>query len=941
VLLHHTHGALANFGRVLVGLFHGSIFSRVGASTKSGAVHADAVLDNLPDEQQALAETLFRAITERRDGGQDVRQPQRLGDIAQWAGVAVDALIPVVQAFAAPEVSFLHYGRELAGNSVIDLTHEALMRQWGRLQGWLAEEYQRGQNYRRWSARALEYRDGRGSLLSGGDLVRALEWWNPAADEAEEREPRWQPTPHWASRYHALDSAAEVDGARRAQAAFPRGAWEREVAERFELTRQFLCDSRDAERREREAEQRRLQAEAEASERTKKQIAQLLFESQLTHGSLLVRVEDYAEARRVLADSRLLDGDVDIARRHARNLLAGYVESMGGQAEQVYEGAGAALSGGVAASPDGKRLAAAGERATLVLFDADSGRLLRRLEGLSPMKDSFQRIWSVVFDPQGRWLFSGDEDGRVLRWSLPAGDKLGEWKLDTAVMALALSPDGASLAVGGDDGRIRLWSATDGKPLRILEGHSDSIAAPNGLAFSPDGERLASASFDKTARIWAWRKGRLLQTLPGHTDGVKAVAFSPDGKHLATAGADKQVILWDTASGQPIRAWRGHQNIVFGLAFSADGSQLLSAARDNTLRLWDVASGVSRRVYQGHQAGLWAVARQGDRVYSAANDASLRRWRLATPEQWLWQTGGSPQAAAIVPDGRTLALGMENGALRLYSLPDGQLLAEQTKAHGSQALNRIAFSPDGSLLASAGMGGLAKLWRLETVEGKPLLQPLHSLAGHRATVHAVAFSPDGRRLASAGYDGQIGLFEVASGQGRVFPAHEGKVASVAFDGSGGQLLSAGMDDHRLRLWDANDPSRPPQEIAQAGDQLLWASLSPDGRQLATVGRGSNVSLYDLAQPAAAPRRLVGHEQTVYRAIYSPDGRQLATVSSDMTVRLWDLDSQRQLFAQRLPTEFQSPSPLWDFDFRCTAQGECWIAVPLTVGRLALYRLPYE
>ena len=86
---------------------------------------------------------------------------------------------------------------------------------------------------------------------------------------------------------------------------------------------------------------------------------------------------------------------------------------------------------------------------------------------------------------------------------------------------------------------------------------------------------------------------------------------------------------------------------------------------------------------------------------------------------------------------------------------------------------------------------------------------------------------------------------------------------------------------------------------------------------------------------------MGHEQTVYRAIYSPDGRQLATVSCDMTVRLWDLEGQRLLFTLRLPAEFQRSGPLWDFDFRCTAAGECWIAVPLTVGRLALYRLPYK
>ena len=82
-------------------------------------------------------------------------------------------------------------------------------------------------------------------------------------------------------------------------------------------------------------------------------------------------------------------------------------------------------------------------------------------------------------------------------------------------------------------------------------------------------------------------------------------------------------------------------------------------------------------------------------------------------------------------------------------------------------------------------------------------------------------------------------------------------------------------------------------------------------------------------------RLVGHEQTVYRAIFSPDGQQLATVSSDATLRLWDLHSGGELFSLRLPTHRIPPVPLWDFDFRCTPTG-CWIAVPLTRGKLALY-----
>jgi WD40 repeat protein len=116
--------------------------------------------------------------------------------------------------------------------------------------------------------------------------------------------------------------------------------------------------------------------------------------------------------------------------------------------------------------------------------------------------------------------------------------------------------------------------------------------------------------------------------------------------------------------------------------------------------------------------------------------------------------------------------------------------------------------------------------------------------------------------------------------------------------------------------------------------LLWATLSPEWHAMASVGRNALVQVYS-THDASLLHRLVGHEQTVYRAIFSPDGQQLASVSWDATLRLWDLHSGGELFSLRLPTHRAPPANLWDFDFRCTPTG-CWIAVPLTSGKLALY-----
>ena len=156
-----------------------------------------------------------------------------------------------------------------------------------------------------------------------------------------------------------------------------------------------------------------------------------------------------------------------------------------------------------------------------------------------------------------------------------------------------------------------------------------------------------------------------------------------------------------------------------------------------------------------------------------------------------------------------------------------------------------------------------------------------------------------------------------------------------FDNSGSRLLSAGHDDKTVRLWDlTTNPPTPIQDFPKAQDKHVWATLSPDEQAMASVGRYEVVEVYS-AHDTQLLHRLVGHEETVYRAIFSPDGHQLATVSSDATLRLWDLDTGGELFSLRLPTHRSSPLPLWDFDFRCTPAG-CWVAVPLTCGKLALY-----
>jgi predicted chitinase len=180
---------------------------RVGGLSGALDQHAEDILAQLLSTTgqgtAPLVEGLFAAVTERRaaaGGGQDVRRPQQLSRIAQPCNLGDNwqALVPIVQAYAAPGASLLQHGHELNGESVIDLAHEALMRQWTRLSGWVDAESRRRNEYLRWVERAREHAEERGPLLEGAALLRASEWLN--GDEKLGVQ-RWRPSAAWAARY--------------------------------------------------------------------------------------------------------------------------------------------------------------------------------------------------------------------------------------------------------------------------------------------------------------------------------------------------------------------------------------------------------------------------------------------------------------------------------------------------------------------------------------------------------------------------------------------------------------------------------------------------------------------------------------------------------------------------------------------------------------------
>ena len=285
----------------------------------------------------------------------------------------------------------------------------------------------------------------------------------------------------------------------------------------------------------------------------------------------------------------------------------------------------------VAVSPDGKTIVGGSWDNSVRIWDAQTGALLRTLQG---HEDSvINEAVSVAVSPDGKTIVSGSGDHTVRIWDAQTGALLRTLQGHHGrVYGVAVSPDGKTIVSGGDK-TIRVWDAQTGAPLRTLQGPDSSVYS---VAVSPDGKTIVSGSFDKSVRVWDAKTGALLRTLQGHEDSVTnvavSVAVSPDGKIIVSGSDDKSVRIWDAQTGAPVRTLQGHKQWVSSVAVSPDGKTIVSGSGDKSVRVWDAQTGALLRTLQGHEGwvGSVVVSPDGKTIVSGSRDSTMRVWDAQT-----------------------------------------------------------------------------------------------------------------------------------------------------------------------------------------------------------------------------------------------------------------------------------------------------------------------
>ncbi|KAG8781873.1 hypothetical protein FRC12_021441 [Ceratobasidium sp. 428] len=259
---------------------------------------------------------------------------------------------------------------------------------------------------------------------------------------------------------------------------------------------------------------------------------------------------------------------------------------------------GASLAGhdgpisSIAYLPCGERIASCSTDGSIRIWDVKSRRVDKKLRD-----EEAGAVYSVRYDPSRSFLFSGSSDGENRCWDIDSGNMVGKGRKGHvgSIYSVALSPDGVRLTSGSGGGTILMWIIPSGRVVTSkFIGHTAAIYS---LAYSPGGFQLISGSEDMTVRIWDAYTGQAIGSpLQGHTAAVSSVVYSPDGSRIISGSMDGTIRVWDSSSGKTVVGpLIGHGGPVYSVACSPDGTTIASGSADGTIRRWNTETGETIR----------------------------------------------------------------------------------------------------------------------------------------------------------------------------------------------------------------------------------------------------------------------------------------------------------------------------------------------------------
>lgn len=705
-------------------------YNAIGTLREALSMHANEAFDALSKREQEICETMFKALTERGNENQGIRCPTRLSTISAIAGVNEDELMRVIERFREPGRSLLMppYGVKLDSETVIDISHESLMRIWIRLKRWLDEESKAAEMYLKLSEASERYQEGRAGLWQMPDLQLALNW-------REEN----KPTLVWGQRYNPAYERTMVF-LRTSEKAYLTEQRNKELLQRQQVRRMRIVvigmaamllisiffvvfariQTKFAEEQSLIAEA--LKAEAEGSaDRAAKEAASAREAEAKVRVALADADLERKKATRLAEEARIARDQAELEKQAAllaqaraikQTELAEKATSRANESAKEAKHAQAVADNlryqALATSMAIKSLNINNDKnlkglvakqaynfyeqyrdkskeyngdiyagmysAYALLTEMGQGDSISRFNHFQGHKDA---VRSVQYSVDGKAAYSASSDGQVLKWDVARKTSQVLFATDDDIQRVVdVSSDARYLAMGTDNNNIRLFDlqANSGTPLRI-DGHVGGTIYD--VAFLPDSKGFISSGED--FRILKSNFKTSVEILKVNS-AVKVLAISPDGDVLACGANNGEVYLVDLTSPDYVttKIWMKEARAVEALAFNASGTLLAFGENSGNLIIWDVKA---RKKFGPTLTGF----------VSAITDVEFS------------------------PNSRLLAASSRDRSVRFWDLDNIYDLPTVLDDHNDWVFS-ISFSPDGDRLMTGCKDGLVRYFPLRVVE---------------------------------------------------------------------------------------------------------------------------------------------------------------------------------------------------------------------------------
>jgi len=696
-------------------------YEEIGTLSDALSRHAEEAFAELDDRGKFIAEKMFKALTDKGSDPRGVRRPAPVSEIRAIAQASLDEVTRVAESFRRQGRSFLMPPAtvELDDHSILDISHESLMRNWERLSQWADDEAYAGKLGLNLAQAAQRHEEGKVALWRDPELQLALTWC--------EKE---QPTPEWAERYDPsfARAMAFLEASRKERddivqqremrrrramrqariviavlsiaflAMMGLGYWafrQKTEAQRLERVAEDQLDRIDAAQKRTQAEKRRAETEKGRAEEARvaadreRDVAKQQRTRAETQTEIAQRQSELAESERQRAESeqqKALANEREAREQTKKTeIVRGEAIAQKETAEEQRTRANTLrhLSASRALALTAREAHGVDVRLVLEAYrlnrenggDPDDPELFAAMHAVGGRyaAQTVQKLTqkngalAIAVSPDGRTIFAGDESGVISRhdrdhnqWLPPkvVGHVAGP------VRTLALRD--TLLAAGTGGGNVSIWDIRNGgAPREITAGN----AAVMSLAFQPSGQLLAAGNLDGTVTLWNSAHPAAparLRAADGKT-GVRAVAFSPDGKTLA-ASQPTGALLWNVAQpdAQPRSVCNG-ANDIRSLAFKPDGTALLCGRADGRIVGSPLRQG--REVtFSGHTASVNSLSfnPHGDVFASGSADGTIRLWHIDKPEAlpdviarqegWIWAVDFNADGSGVISGGKEPAI---------------------------------------------------------------------------------------------------------------------------------------------------------------------------------------------------------------------------------------------------------------------------------------------